>query len=163
MGNVVSNAKAKEIEIHKPIEPPKAPEEGEASKYIPSEALLSLWKNIAPGTLNEYIPVYIYKPYSIIKFDDNESYEGYKNYELIKGHTAFNVLVIWDGTDGHINVYELLDGEHAGQLAALSYGSLSTHIGKTMKELIEVAETFKWEDEEEEMMALFKGVFGEFY
>ena len=33
------------------------------------------------------------------------------------------------------------------------------YIGKTMKGLIEVAESLDWKDEEEDMMTLFKGVF----
>jgi len=164
MGNVVSIAKAHNVEIKAPSEPPKAPEEGDALKYEPSEALLSLWESIAPGCLNDYIALYINKPYTLTTFDDevNESFKGYKRLELVKGCTGYNVLTIWDCTDGHINVYELVDGEYKGQLVAFSYGDIKVYLGKTMKELIEVAESLEWKDEDKDMEDLFKGVFGEF-
>ncbi|KAG4092422.1 hypothetical protein H8356DRAFT_1703265 [Neocallimastix lanati (nom. inval.)] len=162
MGNVVSNAKAKNVEISVPSEPPKAPEEGETLKYQPSEALLSLWENIAPGTLNQNIALYIYKPYSLITIEDKDSFEGYEDIELVDGQKAYQVLVIWDGTDGNIKVCELVTGENAGKLVALSYGALKAYIGKTMKDLIETAEKFTWEDEEEDMMTLFTETFGKF-
>ncbi|ORX84756.1 hypothetical protein BCR32DRAFT_325771 [Anaeromyces robustus] len=163
MGNVVSNANEKGVGIKVPTEPIEIPEDDEdILNHPPSETLLSFWKSIAPGSLNDYIPVYIDKPYKLVLFDDNEMYEGYENYDLIKGCLSYRVLTIWDATDGHINFYELLTGENAGKLAALSYGNLKAYIGKTLDELIEVAEKFEWKDEEEDMLTLFKEVFGDF-
>ncbi|ORX54752.1 hypothetical protein BCR36DRAFT_410560 [Piromyces finnis] len=160
MGNIVSNAKAKNIEINVPSELPKPPK-NDTIKYKPSESLLTLWENISPGLLYRNISFFVGKPYHLFIFENN-NFEEYENFELVKGCTSYHVFNIWDGTDGIIYVYELVNGKYAGQLVACCYGNFKIYIGKTMKELTKVAETLEWEDGDDDMERLFKGVFGDF-
>jgi hypothetical protein len=106
--------------------PPLAPAELDALvsglSLSPSPALLKIWRHVGAGSFPGSWDFCVAAPSGPVSFQADDTYLEYEGASQLLGRSAFAVGQLWYGTDSHVRVLELADGDDAGALVGFSYG-----------------------------------------